>query len=49
MDDHTGPQLYLAPEAEIPLGTHSFSSLTWKIINTKREESCTATGSKEEW
>lgn len=28
MDDHSGPQLYLAPEAGVPLGTHSFSNLT---------------------
>ena len=49
MHDHTVSQLYSAPEAEVPLGTHSFNSLTYKIINTKREESCTATGSKEDW
>lgn len=48
MRDHAGSQLYSAIEAEVPLGTHSFKSLTYKIKNTKREESCTTTGSKED-
>jgi len=49
MHDHTGSQLYSAPEAEFPLGTRIFNSLTYKIMNTRREESCTATGIKEDW
>lgn len=49
MRDPTGSQLYSAPEAEVPLGTHGFNSLTYKIINTKREESRMATGSREDW
>lgn len=49
MHDHTGSQLYSATEAEVPLGTHSFKSQTYEIKNTRREESCKTTGSKEDW